>query len=265
MALSLVEDVQDRLTTERFGRSMRGYEEVGSTNEIAADWAAEGAPEGGVVVAEYQATGRGRQGRTWSADKGRNLLFSVILRPELASDRLSLITVAAVVAVAEAVERFVTPHRPTIKWPNDVLLEDRKTCGILLESSLSGAGTGTVVVLGVGLNVNQDHFPDALAPRATSLRLISGRTIPRVPLFAELLQSLERRYDQIQSADADVVRAAYQSRLVSRGESTTLRHTGTDETVTGIVEGIGPEGALRLRTDSGLRAIHAGEVTTRSF
>lgn len=265
MALPLVENVQDPLATERFGRSMRGFEEVGSTNEIAADWAADGAPEGAVVVAEYQATGRGRQGRTWSADKGHNLLFSVILRPELASDQLSLITVAAVVGVAEAVEEFVRPHGATIKWPNDVLLEGRKTCGILLESSLSAPSTETVVILGVGLNVNQDHFPDNLAETATSLRLTTGRIVPRPSLFAQLLQALERRYDEIQGGKADTVRAAYESRLASLDEPITLRLTGTDETVTGTVEGVGPAGALRLRTENGRRTMHAGEVTTRSL
>lgn len=263
MALSLVEDVRDRLATDRFGRSMRGFEEVGSTNEIAAEWAQEGAPEGAVVLAEYQATGRGRQGRTWSADKGRNLLFSVVLRPTLDADRLSLITVAAVVAVADAVEEFVSPHRPAIKWPNDVLLEGRKTCGILLESSLATPGAGTVVVLGTGLNVNQDHFPDSLAEVATSLRLTSGRTIPRAPLFAALLRSLERRYDQIERNEAETVRRAYQDRLTRLGEAATLRLTGTDRTITGIVKGIDRNGALCIQTGDGLRTMHAGEVTTR--
>lgn len=265
MPLPLASDVQDRLATDRFGRAMRGFEEVGSTNERAAAWATDGAPEGAVVLAEYQATGRGRHGRSWTADKGQNLLFSVVLRPRLEADRWSLITVAAGVAVAETVEAFVRPHRATIKWPNDVLLEGRKTCGILLESSLSTPDPDTVVVLGIGLNVNQTDFPDALADTATSLRLTTGRAVPRAPLLSRLLGALERRYDAVQSRrpSGEAVRRVFQERLAALGEETTLRLTGTDQTVTGTVKGITPEGALRLETAEGLRTMHAGEVTTQ--
>ena len=90
MALPRAADAQGRLSTDRFGRAMRGFEEVGSTNERAAQWAAEGAPEGAAVLTEYQTTGRGRHGRDWTADKGRNLLFSVVLRPTLPPDRFGL-------------------------------------------------------------------------------------------------------------------------------------------------------------------------------
>ena len=260
MPLPLADDVQDRLSTDRFGHAMRGYEEVGSTNERAAQWAQAGAPEGAVVLTEYQTTGRGRHGRAWTADKGQNLLFSVVLRPKLAPDRLSLITVAAGVAVAETLDDFVSPHRAALKWPNDVLLEDRKTCGMLLESSI--ADTESVVVLGVGLNVNQTDFPDALADTATSLRLTTGRPVPRADLLARLLSTLERRYDAVQGGEADAVRAAFEERLASLHEQTTLRVPGTDQTLTGTVAGITETGALRLRTADGTTTIHAGDVTT---
>lgn len=265
MPLSLVEKVQDRLSTDRVGQPMRGFEELGSTNEKAAAWAHEGAPEGAVVLTEYQTTGRGRHGRTWTADKGQNLLFSVVLRPELPSDRLSLITVAAGVAVAEAIEQFVSPYRAVIEWPNDVLLEGRKTCGILSESSLAPPNDDAVVILGVGLNVNQTDFPDALADTATSLRLTTGRLLPRAELMAHLLTALERRYDAVQSQQSsrDAVRAAFEERLASLHEQTTLRVRATNRTLSGTVEGITDTGALRLRTADGTTTVHAGNVTTR--
>lgn len=265
MSLPLVSDVQDCLATDRFGRTMQGYEEVGSTNERAAAWAKEGAPEGAVVLADHQTTGHGRHGRTWTAEKGQNLLFSVVLRPRLEADRLSLITVAAGVAVAETVESFVPPHRATIEWPNDVLLEGRKTCGILLESSLSDGRAAEVVVLGVGLNVNQTDFPEALAETATSLRLTTGRPVPRAPLLCRLLETIEQRYDAVQSRrpSGEAVRAAFRDRLTALGEQITLRLTGTDQTVTGTVRGITETGALRLRTPDGLQTVHAGNVTTQ--
>lgn len=262
MALDLIDDVEDRLSTDRFGQALRGFEEVGSTNARAAAWAQDGAPEGSVVLTEYQTAGRGRHGRTWDAHKGQNLLFSVILRPQLDADRLGLITVAAGVAVAETVDDFVSPHRTSIEWPNDVLLEGRKTCGMLLESSLAGART-EAVVLGVGLNVNQTRFPEALADTATSLRLTTGRTVPRPPLLAHLLQALECRYDAVQTDGADAVRSAFHERLATLHESTTLRFAGTDRAITGTVRGITDTGALRLETDHGLQTVHAGEVTSQ--
>ncbi|MFB6272817.1 MAG: biotin--[acetyl-CoA-carboxylase] ligase [Salinibacter sp.] len=264
MPLPLVDDVQDRLSTDRFGHPMRGFEEIDSTNERAAQWATTDVPEGAVVLTEYQTTGRGRHGRTWSANKGRNLLFSVVLRPSLAPDRLSLITVAASVAVAETIDAFVSPHRAAIEWPNDILLEGRKTCGILLESSFPPPDGETVVVLGVGLNVNQTTFPDVLADTATSLRLTTGRPVPRAALLARLLTALERRYDAVQGGTADGVRAAFEERLLSLHEQTTLRVPETDQTLSGTVECVTDTGALRLRTADGTTIVHAGDVTSRT-
>lgn len=273
MSLSLVDDVQAQLDTDWVGRSMRGFETVGSTNTAAAEWAREGAPDGSTVVAEYQSDGRGRHGRTWAAQKGRNLVFSVVLRPALAPDRLGLITIAAGVAAAEAVDAFATGHRAALKWPNDVLLEGRKTCGMLLEASISRTQTAqavaaedsTVVVLGVGLNVNQTDFPDALADTATSLRLTTGRAVPRAPLLARLLRRLEARIDAVQSrqeAEAAPVRAAFQDRLVHLGDAITLRASDTSETIRGVVQGITETGALRLDTPDGPTVVHAGDVTS---
>lgn len=264
MSIAVVEDVREALETDRFGRAMRGFETVGSTNTEAASWARDGAEEGSVVVTEYQSEGRGRHGRTWDAQKGQNLMFSVVLRPDLAADRLGLITVAASVAVAEAIDTFVSPHRATLKWPNDVLLEGRKTCGMLLESSLSGQQTADVVVLGVGLNVNQVAFPDALAGTATSLRLTTGRAVPRAPLFARLLERVEARYDAVQSGEDAAVRDAFQDRFAALHEQASFRVPGTDRTITGTVQGITETGALRLHTPNGPETVHAGDVTTRS-
>lgn len=264
MAINLVDDVRGTLQTKRFGRSMRGFDTVPSTNSIAEDWAREGAAEGSVVVTEYQSAGRGRQGRTWEAKKGQNLMFSTVLRPNLETDRIGLITIAASVAVAEAIESFVSPHRPALKWPNDILLEGRKTCGMLLESSISGHQNAEVVILGVGLNVNQTTFPPKLSDDATSLRLTTGRPVPRAPLFSRLLAHLEERYDAVQNGNDMPVRSAFEDRLVGLGQSRTLRRTDRDTTISGIVQGIAENGALRLDTGNGIRTVHAGNVTSRT-
>lgn len=263
--LPLVRAVRPLLQTRRFGQPMKGFSSANSTNTQAAEWAREGTSEGSVVVTEYQTAGRGRHGRTWSADAEMNLLFSVVLRPDLPADRLGLITIAAAVAVAETVEAYATPLRATIKWPNDVLLRARKCCGILLESVFSRPSQAPpdAVILGVGLNVNQNDFPAALRDTATSIKQAAHRPIERPPLFADLLLNLERRYQSLADDEGESVRAAYENRLHRLGQSVTLRITDTNHLLRGVVRGIADDGALRLETPEGLQIVHAGEVTSR--
>ena len=257
--LPLVREVQPLLRTRRFGRSLRGYQTVDSTNTTAMRWAEDDAPEGSVVIAEYQTAGRGRHGRSWQADAGYNLMFSVVLRPSLPPPRLSLITLAASVAIAEAVDACAAPLTSSIKWPNDVLLEGYKCCGMLLESTLTGTDRA-MVVLGIGLNVNQPDFPPALEDRATSLLLQTGRPVPRAPLLADLLGRLERYYEMLDAADGTAIRQAYETRLHGLGHPTALRLAGQEHPITGLLLGIADTGALRLHTDDGPRTFHAGEI-----
>ncbi len=273
----------DALQTDRFGRSLRVHNEVGSTNTEAAAWArGEGAnlaPEGAVVLTEFQTAGRGRHGRSWSADTGHNLMLSVVLRPNLLPEQFGRITIAAGVAVADTVAAFVEPHPVTIKWPNDILLDGKKTCGMLLETSFSANPnhpSGGAVILGIGLNVNQTNFPPNLNDTATSMRLATGRPLPRPTVFAKLLVELEARYDAVCDATGDAgvfhasaVHAAYENRLDRRGDAVTLRFAGTDRTVSGYVRGITRDGALRLAPTPNATAdeetvLHAGEVTSRA-
>ncbi len=258
--LPLAREVQALLRTRRFGQALRGYQTVDSTNTRAMRWADDGAPEGSVVIAEYQTTGRGRHGRSWHADTGQNLMFSVVLRPSLPPPRLNLITLAASIAIAEAVEACVAPLTASIKWPNDVLLEGYKCCGMLLESTLTRP-TQATVILGIGLNVNQSSFPDALENRATSLLLQTGRRVPRAPLLADLLGRLERYYEKLGTDEEAAIRRAYETRLHGLGHPTALRLAGQEHPITGLLLGIADTGALRLHTDDGPRTYHAGEVT----
>ncbi len=258
-SLPLVREVQPLLQTQRFGRALRGYESLGSTNTAAMAWADEGAPEGSVVLTEYQTAGRGRQGRSWQADSGHNLMFSVVLRPSLPPARLNLVTLAASIATVEAVEAFTTPLRAAIKWPNDVLLEGYKCCGMLLESTLAGTGEATVI-LGIGLNVNQPEFPPELEGQATSLLLQTGRQIPRAALLADLIGRLEQHYEAL-AQDEAAIRDAYTARLHGLGQPTTLRLTEADQPISGVIRGVTDTGALRLETPDGVRTFHAGDVT----
>lgn len=177
----------------RLGRPYLYVEECESTQLLLAPNASEGA----VAVAEVQSAGRGRLGRTWTAPRGTGLLFSVLLRPRVSGERLPELSLVAGRAVAEAITA-VTGLAPSLKFPNDVLLDGRKTCGILAE-----AREGRVV-LGIGVNVNQteDELPLETQTPPTSLRLELGRRVERAELLSEILVALERRYDEWVTASA---------------------------------------------------------------
>jgi BirA family biotin operon repressor/biotin-[acetyl-CoA-carboxylase] ligase len=256
--LPLVDDLHAALDTDRFGRPTRGFDACPSTNAEAAAWAREGAPEGALVIAEHQTAGRGRLGRTWDDAPGQNLLFSLVLRPSLPPHRLGLITLAGGVAVAEAVAEWTAPVAPRIKWPNDVLLGGRKCCGMLLESSLGADG---FVVLGIGLNVNQDVFPPPLEERATSLRLETGRLIPRVALLTAVLARLEHWTARLAAGADAALHEAFVARMIGLGEPAAVRLAGGGPPVEGVIEGVGTDGALRFRTGNTVRTLHAGDVT----
>lgn len=254
--------VRRLLGTRRFGRPLHVFASLPSTNPVALAEAERGAPEGTTVVADHQTAGRGRLGRTWEAAAGLNLTFSIVLRPRCALEAFGLIPVAAAVAVAETLDAYAAPHRVTIKWPNDVLIDGHKCCGMLMESTFRTPSAAPALALGIGLNVNQVHFPDSIAEHATSLLLITGQTVDRPSLLADLLQRLETRYAAVRN-NPDALRRRYLERLEGLGRPVRLRATATDQPVNGILRGITPTGALRLGTSDGERVFHAGDVTTQ--
>ena len=186
MADSLAPDGVKPLLGGRFGRIYRYAEVAASTQRMLADEDREGA----VAVAEEQTEGRGRLGRSWEAPAGTSVLVSVLLLPAVPAARLPELSLVAGRAVAEAIED-VTGIEPTIKFPNDVLIADRKVAGILAESSEGR------VVLGIGVNVNQmrEQLPPAARTKPTSLRLELGEPVSRAQLLAAILLRLEHAYD----------------------------------------------------------------------
>lgn len=249
--------------TPSWGTEIKGFRSVGSTNAVARTWATEGAPEGSIVIADYQTEGRGRLGRSWTAAAGRNLLFSIVLRPNLADERRGLVTLAASVAVADTLESITSPYVPTIKWPNDIILDGHKCCGMLLETAPSSGDPSCTqgVILGIGLNVNQITFPPPLEDKATSLRLVTGRLIERAPLFVQIMNSVHTWYERLLDDNGGIVREAFEERMLCMGERVTLRYTDDHSSIEGIVDGIDDTGGLRLRQSDGFHTVHAGEVT----
>ncbi|GAB5521664.1 MAG: biotin--[acetyl-CoA-carboxylase] ligase [Rhodothermales bacterium] len=242
---------------------MTWYTSTDSTNAQAGRLARSHAPHGTLVVADAQQAGRGRFDRTWQAAQGKNVLFSLVLHPPLATADLGLVSLASAVAVVEGIASIVGVGAQ-VKWPNDVLVGGRKVCGILIESSFSSSTTTRpTLVLGIGLNVNQDAFSSTL-PNATSLLLETGQPTDRVALLAHILLRLEVRLDALSHARGrSSLRSAYTRHLAHLEETISVYRRQHDAPLTGVCEGIDPSGALLLRTPEGIQSLHAGELTLR--
>ncbi len=245
------------LRTGRFGQNIVYRPRLGSTNDLARAQAVAGTPEGLLVLAEEQTAGRGRQGRAWHAPFGGALLASLLLRPTfLPPPQAFLLTALAAMAVADTVVQE-TGLAAEIKWPNDVLLDGRKLCGILVElqgrpGAPAGAGEpaspGTLewAVLGWGLNVNVDFGPD-LAGWATSLAGALGRPIPRLPLLWGCLERMETAYEGLRAGTGDEIWAAWRARLSTIGRAVEVR--APDETFSGTALDVARNGALLVRRE----------------
>jgi BirA family biotin operon repressor/biotin-[acetyl-CoA-carboxylase] ligase len=264
------ERVAERLTTERYGRSLELRDETGSTNDDARSAALAGAPDGHLVVAESQRQGRGSRGRRWISPGGQDLYFSLLVRLPLSIERLPPLTLAVGLAVAESAEAFLPPGLGVqVKWPNDVWIARRKLAGILVESASSSCSRAPTqealqpVVIGVGINVRRRDFPDDLDTPPTSLALAAGERaaeparepdLDRAPILARVLSGLEHWVERYVHEGLDPVAQALAPRLALRGELARC-----DECV-GTVLGISREGALLLQTDQGVRGMLAGTL-----
>ncbi len=241
------------------GHRMVHYFRADSTNTIALRMASEGADHGTAVVAEEQTAGRGRFGRVWYSEKSSGIYVSVLLRPPLAPGAAPALTLMAGVAAQAAVER-PTGLVTDIRWPNDLLLNNKKLCGILTEMSAE-VDRLHAVVIGIGINVNHREIPDELRSIATSLRLESGKTHSRIQILAALLRELEHYYQILlkQGVEAIVNRWTAVS-TYARGKRIVVRTPSGEFRAT--TAGLESNGALRLRYDDGrVEPLVAGEIT----
>ena len=171
---------------------IRWFDEIDSTNRALLEEARAGAEEGVVFVADHQTAGRGRLDRTWQAPPGSSLLVSVLLRPGMAPERAHATTAVAGIAASDAVDE-IAGFRPLLKWPNDLVHDDRKLGGILAEAIIEG-GEVRAVVIGMGLNVNWPELPEELAGTATACNLVVGHDVDRTALLHRFLERLRERY-----------------------------------------------------------------------
>lgn len=248
MSADLLPDVVlPRLATKWLGRPYVYEREVDSTNTRVAQLARDGGVHGTVMVADAQTCGRGRLRRQWHSPAGLNLYFSVLLRPGWKARNAPPLSLAAGVALAEAVEPW-TQGPPELKWPNDLLAEGRKLAGILVEAVLDRE-TVQHVVLGVGLNVNQRQFPTLLAESAASLSLTSGRQLHRGEVLVAVLARLELWLDRLQQQGPQPVLDGWRRYAPWMGQLLKVQN-GANELV-GTALGLEPHGALRVRDDRG--------------
>ncbi len=236
------ESIRTRLHTRVVGRHVHTVESCVSTNDLAWKAALEGAPDGTVFFSEEQTKGRGRFGRVWSAPKGKGLLLSAILRPELGVDRVPLVTAMGALAVAD-----VVGDEARIRFPNDVMLEAGKVAGVLVEARFIGAKPDLFIV-GIGLNVNA-HPPGV---GAASL----GPDVARVRVARELLESLDAWYGRLEGSLRDY-RKAWRDRSAILKKRVRIRENG--KAAVGVVEDVDPLDGVTLRLESGHLRTFRGE------
>jgi len=251
-------EIREGIGTEVFGRKEIVYfPELDSTNRKAKELAAEGAPEGTLVVAEEQTRGRGRIGRSWHSPFQTGIYMSLILRPKLPPNEAPKITLVTGVAVAEAL-LAVTPLKPDIKWPNDILVRGRKICGILTETSTEMDAIDFVVV-GVGMNVNTREFPDDLKEIATSVSLETGKTFDRVMLMREFLRQFEHLYTTFLHSGFESIGKRWSELSILLGKDVSVHMI--DRTCKGRVMELDRDGALIIKGEHGeLEKIYSGDI-----
>ena len=250
------------LSTGFVGQKVIYRSQIGSTNDEARRLAMEGAPEGTLVITEFQSAGRGRMDRDWIAPPGSSLLISILFRPAIAAHQVQRLTMSCGLAVVSAIEEQ-TGLRADLKWPNDLVISGAKAGGILTEIGLEGTGVDYAVV-GIGLNVNLDpnHLPDKLAMPATSLSHELGTKVDRLPLLRTLLQTVEERYLALHEGRSP--HREWAARLVTLGKPVTVTATGS--VLEGTAEGVDADGALLVRlADGRLERVLAGDVTIRTL
>lgn len=249
------------LRTAVLGRRLLFFPELASSNLTAAAHGAAGAPEGLAVVADHQAAGRGRMARTWFSPPNRNLYVTLLLRPPLPPMAIPQLAIVAAIAIRRAI-RELRPDLPiAIKWPNDLLVNGRKLCGILCEMTCEGQKTSQAVVgFGVNVNVDDAEWPPELRQTAVSLRSATGQTVNRAQLLATILNHFEPVYQEwLATRNLTMIRPEWQQASALDGKTVTI--TQFEQTITGTAQGITPEGALVLQLPDGTRKIiHAGDA-----
>lgn len=256
-------ELESRLATNWLGKEIVYKEITKSTNSDVRRMAEDGADNGLLVVADSQTQGKGRRGRTWESPKGENLYFSMLLKPDFAPDKASMLTLVAAYSVARVI-REKTGLDAKIKWPNDIVVGKKKVCGILTEMNMERDYIHHIVV-GIGINVNAKKIPLEIQEMATSLKLEKGELVSRANLLSDILLQFEKDYLSFLAAeDLQPFVDEYNQMLVNKGSLVKVLDPKGE--FSGIAGGIDKEGMLIVfKEDGQIEKVYAGEVSVRGM
>jgi BirA family transcriptional regulator, biotin operon repressor / biotin---[acetyl-CoA-carboxylase] ligase len=232
-----------------FGKRIYHFFKTDSTNRVALELGHAGEPEGAVILAEEQTAGKGRAGRAWQSERAAGIYVSLLLRPRLAPVQAPLLTMMAGLSARTAIEAH-TGLTPDLKWPNDLLVRGKKVGGILTEMHAEPSQVRFVIV-GIGLNVNQEKFPGELGATASSLRLETGKQVSRLELLVRLLREFENDYNRFLREGPAGVTQKFEA-VSSYAQGKRVRVTSGTASFLGTTAGLGPEGLLLVKRDDGL-------------
>ena len=257
------EEIVSQIDTVWAGQNVYYFTETDSTNIQAKRMGDQGAPHGTLAAAGQQTAGKGRRGRTWESPADQNIYMSLLLRPEIAPVKAPMLTLVMAYAAAMAL-RECTGLDVQIKWPNDLVINGKKICGILTEMSTE-IDYINYVVIGTGINVNQMEFPEEIAEIATSLAIEMGHSVNRAKVVAAVLEAFEEDYEKfLEAGDLAGLKEAYEAVLANKDQP--VRVLDPKEPFEGVALGITPTGELRVQKEDGtITEVHSGEVSVRGL
>ena len=258
-----VPEIISRLHSRWMGRNCIFLETVDSTNNYLKRAAEDGAVNGTLAVAEEQTGGKGRRGRSWETPKGTNIAMTILLRPEIRPEHASRLTLLMAMAVVRGIQKE-TGLQAGIKWPNDVVVDGHKVCGILTEMNTE-VDYINYVVIGTGINVNQTEFPEEIREIAGSLKLSAGHSVARAGLIASIMEELEDLYEVfLKTEDLSALKDEYNRNCVTCGHEIRVLEPGHE--YTGTTDGINDLGELVVKkADGETVCVYAGEVSVRGL
>ena len=257
------EELLSQMNTQWAGQTLYYYDETDSTNIRARQFGNEGAPHGTLVVADCQNAGRGRRGRTWESPSGSSISMSLLLRPEFPPAKARMLTLVMALSAVEGLKEE-TGLDIRVKWPNDLVVNGKKIVGILTEMSTE-IDFINYVIIGTGINVNTEFFPDEIKETATSLKKEAGHQIRRSPLIAAVMRHFEENYNTfLETLDLTGLQERYSSYLINKDKDVLI--LGAAEPYEAHALGINSEGELMIRKQDGtVEAVYAGEVSVRGL
>lgn len=251
------DEIQRGLNTHLIGREILTYEEMDSTMDVAERLAEKGAREGTTIFTEKQRMGRGRSGHHWYCPRHKGILMTTILRPHIKTDRICLLAGTIAVAVAEAIRDFLNLPA-VIKWPNDILINNKKVCGILVEAA-TPRGREPYFLVGIGLNVNltKSELPKDVIYSVTSLLIENGSRVNRIDLARALLRQLDRWYTALKDEDYKRIRERWVKLFPMIGRRVRIQERNNEHV--GTIVNLSAKGGLIMELDDGVRKSFSGE------